>query len=187
MNAIRIENTPTVHLSITCGYATIEWMTEFLGDPVSEKELLSQNNGKVVTAFPKKFGRELEKHLGSNYSVNSIYHANNQEILLSMHTSLEKGFPLPISFAAVDDTNRPHYTLHYSIVTGMDMSNDQIYISNVYGYEEVYSIQDFLSAMNFNNYENMPIFIKMGIFFGLFDKNTIYVIEENTSLTTSIR
>jgi hypothetical protein len=176
---VMLKDTPTVTQSKTCGYAAIQWVTGYLGKEVKELEIYDMNSGKITTNTTKGFGKELSKQLGKSYKVTTLSNASNREILKSMNKSLKKGMPVPISFAAEDNRNRPNYTIHFSIVTGMDMKNDKIYVSNVYGYEEVYSVPDFLEALKFNNYRKKPVFIRAGIFFARFDRNTIYIIERN--------
>jgi hypothetical protein len=51
-------------------------------------------------------------------------------------------------------------------------------ISNPYGYKEEISIIEYLDITSFNSYENMPLFFKLGFNFGLFEKNTIFIIEK---------
>lgn len=174
---VRVANTPVIAQRITCGYATIQWMTRFLGQEVEEQALSAMNAGKITTAFPGNFGNELAKHLNGKYTVRTMRNARNTDILTAIHASVERGMPVPISFAAIDHTNRPNYSLHYSIVIGMGLERDVIDVSNVYGYEETYSVADFLAALKFENYVKMPLFIRFGVFFGMFDKNMIYLVE----------
>jgi hypothetical protein len=105
----------------------------------------------------------------------------DSKLLAKIHESLENNICVPFVFAAVDDWNKPNYTLHFSVVTGMDISEDKIYVSNVYVYDEVYSVEEFLDALKFKNFENMPIFIRLGVFFGFFNRNTIYSIEKTNT------
>ncbi len=179
MDAVMVTDTPTIKLSITCGYATIQWMTRFLGvGEVDEQKLYDGAGGKITTAFPNNFAPELNHYLGDGYRVTMLSNATNHEILKAIHASLKHGMPVPISFAAIDDLKRPNYTLHYSVVTGMDLAQDKVYVSNVYGYEEIYSVAEFLDSLKFDNYVDMPLFIRLGVLFGAFDKNTIYLVEK---------
>ena len=66
------------------------------------------------------------------------------------------------------------WTLHYSLVTGMDIPNGKVYIANPYGYYEEISVDEFLSRTSFTAYTDMPWFLKMGFAFGIFEKNTIF-------------
>ncbi len=172
-----LDDTPTVRQTITCGYAAIQWLTGYLATEVSEEVLFELHEGRIRTAFPGDFGPELAVHLGEDYRVTTLSNTPAQELLRAIHASLRAGMPVPISLAAIDDTNRPHYSLHYSVITGMDLLQDRIYISNVYGYEETYTLTALLEALRFDNYVDMPLFIRAGIFFGWFDRNTIYIIE----------
>ena len=65
------------------------------------------------------------------------------------------------------------WTLHWSIVTGMDQ--DRIYVKNPYGYKEEISYAEFVGRTTFKAFENMPIGYHFGFAFGMFSKNTIIV------------
>ncbi|MEG0318456.1 MAG: hypothetical protein RR627_00980, partial [Niameybacter sp.] len=174
--SIRIMNTPQVIQKETCGYATIEWMTSYLGKTLTENEILLENEGEITTSSTTGFQEELQKRVGDAYEVTMLSHVRNEKIIKSIHESLRKGMPVPISFEAIDHRNRPAYTLYFSVVTGMSLEDDEVYVSNVYGYEEVYSIESFLQRLKFEN-EALPTPIKIGKFFGLFDPNTIYIVQ----------
>ncbi|MEJ6951562.1 C39 family peptidase [Natronospora cellulosivora (SeqCode)] len=178
LETLIIEGTPTIRQEISCGYASIEWLTSFLGNTVSEEELYQIYEGGIVTSTSRGFEKELSKRLADSYSVRRISNVPDSEIIREIHNSLNNGLPVPFSFAAIDDWNRPNYTLHFSIVTGLDIENDQVLVSNVYGYEEVYSLNDFLESLKFKNFRNMPFFIRGGIILGIFERNTVYIIEE---------
>ena len=60
----------------------------------------------------------------------------------------------------------------------MDIPNNLIIIQNSYGYEERITIGEFLSCTSFEAYENMPLFLKLGFAFDIFDKNTIFILEK---------
>ena len=47
----------------------------------------------------------------------------------------------------------------------------------VAGYEESYTVSDFLRATRYDSYENMTLPFSFGFAFGLFHKNTIYTIQ----------
>jgi hypothetical protein len=99
----------------------------------------------------------------------------NKELLKNIHTSLKNGFPVPIEFAAKNTSSE--WTLHFGIVTAMNLANNQIIVQNPYGYEETYTVDSFIHATRYECYENMEWYFKIGFNMGLFHKNTIYIIS----------
>ena len=75
--------------------------------------------------------------------------------------------------------NDGEWTLHYSLVTGMDIPNDKITVANPYGYIEEISVGEFLQRTSFEAYEKMPLFLKFGFAFGFFEKNTVFTVRAN--------
>ena len=68
------------------------------------------------------------------------------------------------------------WTLHYSLITGMDIPNDRITVANPYGYTEEITVGEFLDRTSFAAYEKMPLFLKLGFAFGIFEKNAIFEV-----------
>ena len=87
-----------------------------------------------------------------------------------------RGVPVPFEWAAKygDD-----WTLHYSLLIGMDIQNDNITVANPYGYIEEISVEEFLERTSFEAYDNMPFYFKMAFAIDLFDKNTIFTVRKN--------
>ena len=67
--------------------------------------------------------------------------------------------------------------MHYSLVTGLDIPGNKVTIANPYGYVEEISLDEFLDRTRFDAYEDMPLFLKLGFAFGIFEKNTVFVPE----------
>ena len=59
----------------------------------------------------------------------------------------------------------------------MDIPNDRVTAANPYGYWEELSIEEFLRRTRFDAYENMPLFLKLGFAFGIFEKNTVFTVR----------
>ena len=70
------------------------------------------------------------------------------------------------------------WTLHYSLAVGADIPGDRITVANPYGYYEELTVGDFLSRTSYEAYEDMPLFIKLGFAFNIFEKNTIFIAEQ---------
>ena len=165
-----IEDVPLVKQEISCGYAIIDMLSAYYGNHVSEEDLYEANNHKITTSSTKGFVEEISKTL--NKSCTALTYLKNDELLTSINNSLKAGNPVAIEWAAKLDNE---WTLHWSVVTGMD--NNHIYINNPYGYKESLSYEEFISRMDFSAYDNMSIWFKFGFAFGLFSKNTIIVIK----------
>ena len=67
--------------------------------------------------------------------------------------------------------------MHYSLVTGLDIPGNKVTIANPYGYVEELPVGEFLSRTSFESYEDMPLFLKLGFAFGIFEQNTVFVPE----------
>ena len=99
----------------------------------------------------------------------------NSELVTAVYDSLEQGIPVPCEWAALyEDT----WTLHYSLIIGMDIPNDIVTVANPYGYTEQISLSEFLSRTRFDAYENMPLFLKLGFAFGIFEENTVFIANQ---------
>ena len=160
---------PLVKQEISCGYAIIEMLSSYYGNPISEEELYEQNNKSVSTATTSGFVSEINKRIkGKNYSAKD--YLKNDELLLTINNSLLQDKPVPVEWAAKFGEE---WTLHWSIVTGMDQQ--YIYVNNPYGYKETISYDEFISRTTFKAFTNMNIGYQFGFAFGLFSKNTIIV------------
>lgn len=98
----------------------------------------------------------------------------NSELVVKVYESLSQGIPVPFEWAALYENE---WTLHYSIVIGMDIPNDTVTIVNPYGYLEKISLEDFLNRTSFEAFEGMPFFYQLGFAFGVFEKNTIFIVS----------
>ena len=162
---------PLIKQDISCGYAIIEMLSDFYGSKTTEKDLYERNNHKVSTQSTKGFVKEINKTITTN-TYESYEYLKNDELLLKINESLVKGNPVSVEWAAkLDDT----WTIHWSIVTGMD--KDHIYINNPYGYKEVLTYSEFISRTTFNAFEKMPLGYRFGFALNLFSKNTIIIAK----------
>lgn len=64
--------------------------------------------------------------------------------------------------------------MHFSVVSALDIGNNNITAYNPYGYIENIRIDEFLNRTSFASYENMPLFLNFGFAFGAFHKNTLF-------------
>ena len=163
---------------ISCGYAIIEMISDWQGKMVTEQSLFEGNNGTISTAMGEGFLKEIKKQF-PGWEITRYKNLKNSELLCVMHEALAKGMPVVIEFAALYEAGGVKtWTLHFAVVTAMDLRNDSIIVQNPYGYEESYTVDSFLNATRYDSYDNMEAAFSFGFAFGLFNKNTIYTIQE---------
>lgn len=162
---------------VSCGYACIELLARWQGLPITEDNLLAQNDGKITTAMGDGFQNEMNRQF-PEFLTTKHTNLKNTELLDMVYHSLANGMPVPVEFAALyRDGDKSVWTLHFAIITAMDVGADEITISNPYGYKETYTLRDFLRATRYESYQNMEFYLKLGFAAGLFQKNTIYTLQ----------
>lgn len=159
-----------VKQEISCGYATIEMMSSFYGNKVTEKELSDKNKGAITTSTSDGFLKELRKTIPEQKFVKHSY-LNNDVLLKEIVVALSDNRPVALEWAAKYGNE---WTLHFSLISAIDIKNDNITIYNPYGYIENITLGDFIGRTTFNAYKNMPLFLNFGFAFGAFEKNTIF-------------
>lgn len=169
---VEVTNIELVSQKVSCGYASIEMVSSFYNEKVTEEELDSRNK-KISTSSSKGFLEEINKSITSKTFVMKSY-LKNDDFLKEIYNSLKNNNPVVIEWAALYEGE---WTLHFSVVTGLDLSNDLVTIYNPYGYIENIKIDEFISRTSFKAYSNMPLFLKFGFAFGAFKKNTCFYAE----------
>ena len=172
---VSAEGVEVITQDVSCGYAVIEMFSAWDGGDVTEESLYDEY-GSVVTSTGGSFCDEMNKRF-PGYRTEMRTYLTDSELLEAVHESLEAGVPVPFEWAAKygDD-----WTLHYSLVTGMDLANDRVTVANPYGYMEELPVDEFLSRMSFEAYEGMPLFLRLGFAFGIFEENTVFIPERLT-------
>lgn len=174
---VSVNGIEVIKQNISCGYACIELLARWQDKDITENSLFTQNNGKITTAMGNGFANEMNRQF-TEFQTTKNTNLTNSELLDKVYNSLEEGMPIPFEFAAIyDDNGNDVWTLHFALITAMDVVVDEITISNPYGYLETYTLSEFLQATRYESYENMEFFFKFGFAAGLFKKNTIYIIE----------
>lgn len=168
---VEVEGVNLVTQHISCGYATIEMLSEFYGNKVTEDDLSNKNKGAISTSSSDGFLKEINASISNKSFVKRNY-LKNDALLKEIHDSLSKQNPVAIEWAAKDESNT--WTLHFSVVTGLDISNDKVTVNNPYGYIENIPVKEFINRTTFDAYKNMPLFLGFGFAYGAFDKNTIF-------------
>ncbi len=172
-NAVKIDNIKVFKQDVSCGYAVIEMFAKWSGNQNLTEQSLYDSYGKVVTSTGKSFEQEMNKQF-PQYKTTMYKYLKNTELIDKVYDSLSKGIPVPFEWAAKFEGE---WTLHYSLVIGMDIKNDKVTIANPYGYVEELTVKDFTDRTSFEAYEKMPLFLKLGFAFGIFEKNTIFIPE----------
>lgn len=171
--AVTVDGIEPITQEVSCGYAVIEMFSLWNGGDITE-ESLYEKYGKVVTSTGKSFCDEFNKQF-PEYKTQIYKYLKNSELIMKVYESLSRGIPVPFEWAALYGSE---WTLHYSIVIGMDIPNDIVTVANPYGYIEKLSLKDFLNRTSFETFEKMPFFYQLGFAFGIFEKNTIFIANK---------
>ena len=169
---VSVDGVEVIKQDVSCGYAVIEMFSTWCGSDVTEKTLYDEY-GRVVTSTGKCFCEEMNKRF-PQYETTMYKYLTNDELIDKVYVSLENDMPVPVEWAALCDGE---WTLHYSLITGMDIPNDKVTVANPYGYYEEITVEEFLSRTRFEAYEDMPIFLKLGFAIGIFEENTVYIVN----------
>ena len=155
---------------ISCGYSTIEMMSAYYGNKITEDELSQKNKGNISTSSSDGFLKELRKSVPDQVFVKHSY-LNNDILLKEISIALCGERPVAIEWAAKYEDE---WTLHFSLVTSIDIKNDNVTVYNPYGYIENIKVDEFINRTTFEAYKNIPLFLNFGFAFGAFEKNTIF-------------
>lgn len=161
-------NLVTQHIS--CGYASIEMMSDYYGNKVTEDELSARNGGKVSTQTTDGFHKEISRSITTK-SFASQFYLKNDHFLKTIHDALSRNNPVAIEWAALYEGQ---WTLHFSVVSSLDLSNDQVIVYNPYGYIETINVSKFINRTTFKAYTNLPFFLAFGFAYGAFHKNALF-------------
>ena len=170
---VSVDNVNYIKQDVSCGYAVIEMFAKWRGNEEITEKYLYDKYGKVVTSTGKSFEEEMNKQF-PEFKTTMYKNLNSSELIDKVYDSLLKGVPVPFEWAAKYEDK---WTLHFSIITAMDIPNDKVTIMNPYGYEENISIKEFIDRTSFEAYDHMPIIFKLGFAFNLFEKNTIFIVD----------
>ncbi len=169
---VYVEGVEVITQDVSCGYACIEMFSSWNGGNLTEEDLYAEY-GKVVTSTGNKFAEEMNKRF-PEYTTTIHKYMTNTELIDAAYENLATGVPVPFEWAAkYGDV----WTLHYSLLIGMDIPNDKITVANPYGYVEELSVEDFLQRTSFQAYEKMPLYFKLAFALGIFEKNTIFTVR----------
>ena len=154
---------------VSCGYATIEMISSFYGNKVTEDDLDARNSA-VSTQTSQGFLDEINKSIPEHKFAEHSY-LKHDALLKEVHDAIKDNKPVALEWAAKYENE---WTLHFSVVSAIDLANDKVTIHNPYGYIENIEVKEFVDRASFKAYNNMPLFYNYAFAFGLFDKNTIF-------------
>ena len=169
-NKVEVTGLELVTQHVSCGYASIEMISSFYGNRVSEDDLDARNSA-VSTQTSQGFLDEINKSIPSHSFVKRSY-LKHDVLLKEVHDAIKDNKPVALEWAALYENKE--WTLHFSVVTAIDLANDNITIYNPYGYIENIAVKEFVDRTSFKAYKGMPLFYNYAFAFGLFDKNTIF-------------
>ena len=170
---VSVDNLNYIKQDISCGYAVIEMFAKWRGNEEITEKYLYDKYGKVVTSTGKSFEEEMNKQF-PEFKTTMYKNLKSSELIDKVYDSLLKGVPVPFEWAAKYEDK---WTLHYSVISAMDIPNDKVTVMNPYGYEENISIKEFIDRTSFEAYDHMPIIFKLGFAFNIFEKNTVFIVD----------
>ncbi len=170
--AVEAQGVEVITQEVSCGYAVIEMFSAWNDGGITEESLYNRY-GKVVTSTGNSFCREFNKQF-PEYRTEIYKYLKNSRLIEKVYDSLAEGIPVPFEWAA---KYKDGWTLHYSLVIGMDIPDDTVKIANPYGYIENLSLKEFLDRTSFNAFKNMPFLYRMAFALGIFEKNTVFIAE----------
>ena len=170
--AVYVGGVDVITMDVSCGYACIEMFSAWNGGDLTEEKLYNEY-GKVVTSTGVKFCEEMNKRFPEYTTVIHKY-MTGTELIDMLYDSLSEGIPVPFEWAA---KYGDEWTLHYSLLIGMDIPNNRVTAANPYGYVEEISVEEFLQRTSFEAWEKMPLYLKMAFAIGIFEKNTAFTVS----------
>ncbi len=169
---VSVDGVEVITQDVSCGYAVIQMFSSWCGGDITEQKLYDKY-GSVVTSTGASICEEMNKQF-PQYNTTMHKYLTNTGMIEAVYNSLKNGVPVPFEWAALYGNE---WTLHYSLITGMDVANNNVTIANPYGYYENITLKEFLARTRFDAYKNMPLFLKLGFAFGIFEENTVFIAE----------
>ena len=167
---VYVEGVDVITQDVSCGYAVIEMFSAWNGERITEADLYDEY-GRVVTSTGSAFCEEMNKRF-PEYETSMYSYLTGPELIDKVYDSLSSGVPVPFEWAALyEDT----WTLHFSLIIGLDVPSDIVTVANPYGYIEQISVDEFLDRTSFEAYEDMPLFLRFAFAFDIFEKNTVFI------------
>lgn len=159
----------------TCGVTTVSVMAAFAqGRDVPPQTLIEEN--KLTGGMSSRQLVSLLTQEMPGYAVTYRQKLSDLELIQAIHQQLNAGLPVPVLFGAPNPYNKPNYDFHASVVTGLDLTAEQVRITNVYGYEETISLTEFLNRMSYSGAKRYPFVQRIVLKLGLQPRNAMIAI-----------
>ena len=169
---VLVEGVDVIRQEVSCGYAVLQMFSSWAGGSLTEKALYD-HYGKVVTSTGRSFCDEMNRQF-PQYTTTMHRYLKNTELIALVYENLSAGIPVPFEWAA---KYGDEWTLHYSLIIGADIPGDRITVANPYGYDEEITVKELLERTSFEAYERMPMFLRLGFAFGVFEKNMVFEVR----------
>ena len=176
---IKLKNFPLYkqQTPYTCGYASISMISSFLGKPIKEGEIPKGPLFNTVKGLPPwEFVKIFEKCL-PDYSVR-LKSPDRKKIPEMIFEQIKNDLPVPVIFSTIDDFDKPHMNMHYSVITGIDKEKTKVILVNPFGYEETMKMGELLDKMAYNNYPHKPLRVRFVLLLGVLKINNIFIIKK---------
>lgn len=171
-----IDGITLVRQKVSCGYAVMEMFGDFANKNITEHELYKSNNDNIVTSSTTGFEKEMNK-VFTSYETTAYTWLKSSDLISKCYQSLKNGIPVPFEMAyKLNDS----WTLHFSLLIGINLVKDEFRILNPYGYDEIMNSKEFIAHTSYEAWENMPIYLSWAFGLRIFDKNTIFIVNKKT-------
>jgi hypothetical protein len=164
----------------SCSIATICSLLNYYGNEVTEDEFMEKNGIglNMVGMSPEDFYKYLRPAI-ENFDVKMDVNIKDSDVVKAVINQLKNNTPVPLFYSTIDVTNMTRFGTHYSNIIGIDIDKNEVEIANVYGYNEVISVEELLSQLKHKD-ETMKTdwMINAAKSMGIIKNNTIYILEK---------
>jgi hypothetical protein len=166
--------------SYSCGPTSLTIMYNYIVGIATEKEIK-----KIIGTEDRQHGMLPNEYIDyanrlfnpEGYIVHLVNASTNNEVMNTIVNYLKEGMPIAIYYSTTNDWDKPNYDTHYSVIYGIDIERQIIYLANSYGYNEEITITELINGLAFTNYKNEPIMHKFARLVGIIKKNNLIVLD----------
>jgi hypothetical protein len=186
----RINNFPVMEQQYyySCSIATICSLIKYSGKEITEDEFMEKNGIGLNMAgmSPEEFYKYLKPAV-ENFDIKMNVNIKDSDVLKLVINQLKNNIPVPLFYSTIDITNMTRFGTHYSNIIGIDIDKNEVEIANVYGYNEIISIEKLLNQLKHKD-EIMKTdwIINIAKSMGIIKNNTIYILEKNNDVRPPI-
>jgi hypothetical protein len=178
----RINNFPVMDQQYyySCSIATICSLMNYYGNEITEDDFIEKYNIglNMVGMSPEDVYKYLNRSI-ENFDIKMDVNINDSDVIKLVINQLKNSIPVPLFYSTIDITNMTRFGTHYSNIIGIDIDKNEVEIANVYGYNEIISIEKLLNQLKHKD-EIMKTdwIIKVAKSIGIIKNNTIYILEK---------